>query len=91
MGRAAVPTGRGTAGRSWSNGELSDFGHEAVAAMNRVGVTLDMARSRWQTNLDAAQVSSKPIVVSHTTCSGLHPHILSKPDDVIRAIAATGD
>jgi membrane dipeptidase len=30
------------------------------------------------------------MVASHTTCAGLHKHIRSKPDEVIRAIADTG-
>ena len=72
-----------------ANGGLSDFGRAAVAEMNRVGVIVDVAHSGWQTSLEAAMHSSRPVVASHTTCGGLYPHIRSKPDEVMRAIADT--
>ena len=73
-----------------ANGGLSDFGRAAVAEMNRVGVIVDVAHSGWQTSLEAARRSTKPMVASHTTCGGIYPHIRSKPDEVIRAIVETG-
>lgn len=73
-----------------SDAGLSDFGRAAVAEMNRVGVTPDCAHSGWRTSLESAQVSQKPVVASHSTAAALHPHIRSKPDEVIRAIADTG-
>jgi len=73
-----------------ANGGLSDFGRMAVDELNRVGVIVDVAHSGWQTSLEAAQRSSKPMVASHSTCGALHPHIRSKPDEVIRAIVDTG-
>jgi membrane dipeptidase len=73
-----------------SDAGLSDFGRAVVAELNRVGVIVDVAHSGWQTSLDAARTSEKPMVASHTTCATLHKHIRSKPDDVIRAIADTG-
>src|SRR5437867_3769946 len=54
--------------------------------MNRVGVIVDVAHSGWQTCIDAAKTSGKPIVASHTGCWSLHPHRRSKSDDVIKAI-----
>lgn len=73
-----------------ANGGLSDFGRAAVAEMNEVGVIVDVAHSGWQTSIEAARASSKPMVASHTTCGQIYPHIRSKPDDVLRAIADTG-
>lgn len=73
-----------------SNAGLSDFGRAVIAEMNRVGVIPDCAHSGWQTSLEAAKVSSKPVVASHSTAAALHPHIRSKPDEVIRALADTG-
>jgi len=73
-----------------ANGGLSDFGRAAVAEMNRIGVIVDVAHSGWQTSLEAAQTSAKPMVASHTTCEGLFRHIRSKPDNVIKAICDTG-
>lgn len=73
-----------------SNAGLSDFGRAAIAEMNRLGVIPDCAHSGWQTSLEAAQVSRRPVVASHTTCAAIHPHIRSKPDEVLKAIADTG-
>lgn len=73
-----------------SNCGLSDFGRAVVAEMNKVGVIVDVAHSGWQTSLEAAQISRKPVVASHSGCSALSSHFRCKPDDVIRAIADTG-
>ena len=72
-----------------ANGGLSDFGRAAVAEMNRVGVIADVAHSGWQTSLETAKASQRPMVASHTTCADLHRHIRGKPDEVIKAIADT--
>ncbi len=73
-----------------SNAGLSDFGRAVIAEMNRVGVIPDCAHSGWQTSLEAAQISGKPVVASHSTAGVLYAHIRSKPDEVIKAIADTG-
>ena len=73
-----------------TDGGLSDFGRAVVAEMNRVGVIVDIAHSGWQTSLDAAKASSKPMVASHTVCAAINEHIRSKPDEVIEAIVDTG-
>jgi membrane dipeptidase len=73
-----------------ANGGLSDLGRAAVAELNRVGVIVDVAHSGWQTSLEAAQASTKPMVASHTVCDAVHHHIRAKPDEVIRAICDTG-
>lgn len=72
------------------NGGISDFGRHAIAEMNRVGVTVDVAHSGWRTSLEAAKSSTKPVVASHTAAAGLHKHIRGKPDDVLKALADSG-
>lgn len=71
------------------DGGLSDFGHAAVAEMNKVGVIVDVAHSGWKTAFDAARASSRPMVASHTTCASLYKHFRGKPDDTIKAICDT--
>jgi membrane dipeptidase len=73
-----------------NDGGLSDFGHAAIAELNRAGVIADVAHSGWRTSLDAAKASAKPMVASHTSCAGLYRHFRGKPDDVIKAICDTG-
>lgn len=71
------------------DGGLSDFGHAAVAEMNKVGVIVDVAHSGWKTAFDAARASNRPMVASHTTCASLYKHFRGKPDDTIKAICDT--
>ena len=73
-----------------ANAGLSDFGRRVVAEMNRVGVIADVAHSGRQTSLEAALVSERPVVASHSGCSAVNEHCRHKPDEVIRAIADTG-
>jgi len=70
-----------------SDAGLSDFGRSVVKEMNRVGVIPDCAHSGWKTSLEAAKLSELPCVASHTIAGGIYPHIRSKPDEVIKAIA----
>ena len=73
-----------------ANGGLSDFGRAVVAEMNRVGVIVDVAHSGWQTSLEAAQASTRPMVASHSGCAAVNKHCRCKPDEVIQAIADSG-
>ncbi len=73
-----------------SNAGLSDFGRAVIKQMNRIGIVPDCAHSGWQTSLEAAQVSDKPVVASHSVCGGIYAHIRSKPDNVIKAIVDSG-
>ena len=73
-----------------ANAGLSDFGRAVVAEMNRVGVIVDVAHAGWQTSLEAAKASVRPMVASHSGCVSVNEHIRCKPDEVIRAIADTG-
>ncbi len=73
-----------------NDGGLSDFGRLAIAELNRLGIIVDVAHSGWRTSLEAARVSNRPIVASHTACAALHAHYRGKPDETIKAICDTG-
>jgi len=73
-----------------ANAGLSDFGRTVVREMNHIGVIVDIAHSGWQTSLESAKVSERPVVASHSTCLAINKHCRAKPDEVIRAIADTG-
>ncbi|MEY4939509.1 MAG: hypothetical protein RIQ93_1244 [Verrucomicrobiota bacterium] len=69
---------------------LSDFGRMAVGELNRQGVIADCAHSSQKTGYDAAKVTKKPMVASHSSVASLNKHIRAKNDDVIKAIIDTG-
>jgi membrane dipeptidase len=73
-----------------SNGGLSDFGRMVVKEMNRIGVMVDVSHSGWQTSLEAAKVSDKPVIASHSVAASINKVIRSKPDNVIKALCDSG-
>lgn len=73
-----------------ANGGLSEFGHEVVERMNKVGVLVDTPHSGRRTTLDAARASSAPVAASHTSCCSVYYHDRGKTDEEIKAIADTG-
>lgn len=69
---------------------LTEFGQHVVAEMNRLGVIIDMAHTGWQTTLDVCEITTQPVVVSHSAVHALSGHIRAKNDEVIKAVLATG-
>ncbi len=69
---------------------LSYFGVDFVRRMNELGIVVDVGHSGYQTTLDAIEVSTKPIVFSHTNCMALCKHPRNKTDKQIRALADKG-
>jgi membrane dipeptidase len=73
------------------DGGLSDFGVAIVERMNRVGMAIDVSHSGDRTTLDAMEVSTKPVLITHSNVRakvGGHPR--AKPDEAILAMARTG-
>lgn len=73
-----------------ANAGLSDFGRSVINEMNKVGVIVDIAHSGWQTSLEAAKTSEKPVVASHSCATSVNKVIRSKPDEVIKVLADSG-
>ncbi len=73
------------------DGGISDFGVAIVERMNRVGMAVDVSHSGDRTTLDACEVSSRPVLFTHSNARALNPgHPRCKTDEAIRAMAATG-
>jgi len=73
------------------DGGISDFGVSIVEAMNTVGMAVDVSHSGDRTSLDACEISTRPVLYTHSNSrvlSGGHPR--TKTDEGIRAMAATG-
>jgi membrane dipeptidase len=69
---------------------LSDFGHDVVAEMNRVGIMCDLSHVAAVTSRDVILASSKPVCYSHCLPSALKPHPRNKTDEELRFIADHG-
>ena len=72
------------------DGGLSDFGHDIVAEMNRVGMMCDLSHVGPQTSDDVIKASTQPVCYSHCLPAGLKAHPRNKSDAQLRAIAARG-
>lgn len=69
---------------------LSDFGREAVAEMNRVGIAVDLSHVGDKTAEDAISASSDPVVFSHVLPRELKAHPRNKETRQLRAVAERG-
>lgn len=69
---------------------LTDFGRDVVAEMNRIGMVVDLAHVSPATMRDALDVSTLPVMVSHSAALALCDHPRNVPDDVVSRIAADG-
>lgn len=72
------------------DGGLSDFGHDIVAEMNRVGMLCDLSHVGPATSRDVIVASKKPVCYSHTLPAALKPHPRNKSDEQLRFIADHG-
>jgi membrane dipeptidase len=81
--------GSGCLSSAAANG-LKPLGREAVRRINRLHALVDLSHSHPQTALDAVEVSTAPVIVSHSGCHALHPHPRNHPDEVLRAVTASG-
>ncbi|MGH6921947.1 MAG: dipeptidase, partial [Geminicoccaceae bacterium] len=73
-----------------NDGGLSDFGREAVAEMNRVGMLCDLSHVGPKTSEDVIRASSAPVCYSHVAPAGLKNHPRNKSDEQIRFIVDHG-
>jgi membrane dipeptidase len=69
---------------------LSHFGVALVKRLNEAGVIVDCSHTGLRTSLDAIEVSRQPVVLSHSNPCGIHRSRRNVPDELIKAIAATG-
>ena len=72
------------------DGGLTAFGHRAVTRMNQLGLAIDLSHSSDKTALDTCARSQKPVLITHAGARGVWDTARMKPDDVLRAVAATG-
>lgn len=76
-------------GEAKNNG-LSDFGKEVVREMNRLGMLVDISHVSAKTMSDVLDVSTAPIIASHSGARGVNDHTRNVPDDILKRIPKNG-
>lgn len=73
-----------------SQSGLSDFGRKAVKKMNQLNIMIDVSHSSEAVVRDVLNVSSKPLVISHTGFKGYCDTDRNISDRLMKKIAAKG-
>jgi len=68
---------------------LTDFGHDVVDEMNRLGILIDLSHVGPITSDDAIKHSSAPVAYTHC-CPMLKQHPRNKTDEQLKTIADAG-
>ena len=69
---------------------VSAFGEQVIKEMNRLGVVVDMSHAGEESFYQALEISSMPIVCSHSSARVLCDHPRNLTDEQMRALAKKG-
>ena len=69
---------------------LTAFGEKVVAAMNEIGIVVDVSHVHATTFRDVARLCRRPFIASHSNASALCPCPRNLTDDQIRTVADHG-
>ena len=69
---------------------ITRMGRQVIKEMNRVGMVVDMSHSADRSTIEAAELSERPIVITHANPHAWQPALRNKRDAVIRAVTEAG-
>lgn len=72
------------------HGGISDFGRQVIREMNRTGMMVDLSHASERSFYDALELSSTPIVCSHSSCKALCDVPRNLSDEQLKALAQKG-
>lgn len=69
---------------------ITRMGRQVIKEMNRVGLVIDMSHSADHSTIEAADLSERPITITHANPYDWAPALRNKRDEVIRAVTQNG-
>ncbi len=69
---------------------ITRMGRQVIKEMNRMGLVVDMSHSADRSTIEAADISERPIAITHANPHDWCPALRNKRDDVIRAVTENG-
>lgn len=69
---------------------VTELGRKWIAECNRLGIVVDVSHSSNQTAIEAAKLSKKPIIASHSNADSLYKLNRNLSDEAMHAIGKTG-
>jgi membrane dipeptidase len=78
------------AGRTLTRKGLSEFGRQVVRRLNEKGVMVDLSHVGEQTFADVLSITTKPVILTHSSVWNLCPVFRNVKDDQIKAVAKNG-
>ena len=69
---------------------ITRFGKEVITEMNRVGMVIDMSHSAERSTLEAIELSTRPIAITHANPSSFHDALRNKSNTVLEALGKSG-
>lgn len=76
-------------GKPEHNG-LTEFGKQVVREMNAIGMIVDVSHVSDKTFYDVLQVTTKPVIASHSSCRSFSDVPRNMSDEMLRALAQNG-
>ncbi|MEM7047671.1 MAG: membrane dipeptidase [Pseudomonadota bacterium] len=73
-----------------TDGGITHMGEQVIKEMNRVGMVVDMSHSGERSTLEAIELSSRPIAITHANPADWHSSPRNKSDTVLKALAHSG-
>ena len=69
---------------------LTDFGRDVIRTCNEIGVLVDLAHCSDYTCRDTLEITSRPVIATHTKVRAITGSLRDMSDDMLRGVADTG-
>ena len=79
-----------SSGDTAAHNGLTPFGKDVVRELNRLGVMVDVSHVSDKTFYDTLEVTTAPVIASHSSCRAISNSPRNMTDDMLRALAKNG-